>query len=482
MLRSCDQLWIKSKSSLSNSSIVLFHYLEIHRDLSAIEILTAENSDSAALNEMAKQTHVLINSAGPFWKFGEEVIRAAVANGTSHLDISGEAVWAERIQATYNKEAKANGAIVISSCAFDSIPADFGVQFLRQNFDGLVAYVRSHSLHRIEFISGQVFCQIRYSETTVLGVIQRKEHPPVWFNRDLNAYAIPYPGDRLPGTDQSVVDRTQYHEFAVNGRRPARFIYYVQGYGWAANENVEIVEPKKKLTIKCEGPDAGYVGTARLILAAALTLIEEREQIPVAVELLACGRNASFSWTADVHRCGLWKQSVYSNDQETWFKSHSNGRRKLSLKPKSTRQQASLKLTLKDLCVLEFEGKRNEYAKWTNKHGNVTNCFSTSNCRFEVKNGKLFTLHEHKDIGCFNVRNQLDSEWSWTKLRLENLSANCVFEISTKNNYDELFEYDLPTKKSVLPKTTAKPPALSKFSVKTVGSFGLVFAVIFIGL
>ncbi|KAI6212297.1 hypothetical protein M3Y94_00004200 [Aphelenchoides besseyi] len=145
------------------------------------------------------------------------------------------------------------------------------------------------------------------------------------------------------------------------------------------------------------------------------------------------------------------------------------------------KKETVFKLTLKDLCVLEFEGKGSEYAKWTDKHGKVTNCFSIAACRFEVKNGKLYTLHDHMDLDCFNVRNQLDSEWSWTKVRLEN-SINCRFEITTKGKYDEAFEYELPTTKSVLPKTTAKPSSLSKFSVKTVESFGLILAVVFIGL
>ncbi|KAI6243333.1 Sacchrp-dh-NADP domain-containing protein [Aphelenchoides fujianensis] len=330
-------------------------------DLSRIEVIIADSSDDAALDALAKQTRVIVNAAGPFWKFGEHVIRAAVRNGTSHLDISGEAVWAERMQVTYNREAKESGSIVISSCAFDSIPADLGVQFLRQQFPGTVAYAECF----VKFDIPRGYSFNFGTLETVLRVVERGDRvdefraqlmpepieqplvkppkrPPVWRNRSLNGYAIPYPGDRLPGADDSVVERTQYHEATVNGRRPipvsiyaldgtwaearakhlwfgvmvgavrrpacfrfvlnhpklaslgtfttegpkremvkkARFTYFVQGYGWPTEEPQVDQPPTTKLTVRCDGPDAGYVGTARLILASAMTILEERDQMP----------------------------------------------------------------------------------------------------------------------------------------------------------------------------------------------------------
>jgi short subunit dehydrogenase-like uncharacterized protein len=39
---------------------------------------------------LARQTRLIINVVGPYRLYGEAVVKAAVENGTSHVDISGE--------------------------------------------------------------------------------------------------------------------------------------------------------------------------------------------------------------------------------------------------------------------------------------------------------------------------------------------------------------------------------------------------------
>jgi short subunit dehydrogenase-like uncharacterized protein len=43
----------------------------------------------------------------------------------------------EKVQLEYHKAAEEKGVYIISSCGFDSIPADLGVVFLRNTFEGL---------------------------------------------------------------------------------------------------------------------------------------------------------------------------------------------------------------------------------------------------------------------------------------------------------------------------------------------------------
>jgi len=66
---------------------------------------------------MARQAEVVLNCVGPYLLWGgEEVVRACVAEGTHHLDLSGEPQFLEVMQLKYNKEAEETGAYVIGAC------------------------------------------------------------------------------------------------------------------------------------------------------------------------------------------------------------------------------------------------------------------------------------------------------------------------------------------------------------------------------
>jgi short subunit dehydrogenase-like uncharacterized protein len=51
-------------------------------------------------------------------------VKAAIKNGTHHLDSSGEAGYALTLFNKYNEKAKESLSIVVPCCGFDSIPAD----------------------------------------------------------------------------------------------------------------------------------------------------------------------------------------------------------------------------------------------------------------------------------------------------------------------------------------------------------------------
>lgn len=49
----------------------------------------------------------------------------------------------ESMQLNYNSQAAENGVYVIGSCGFDSIPADMGVLYTRDQFKGMNTRVHS---------------------------------------------------------------------------------------------------------------------------------------------------------------------------------------------------------------------------------------------------------------------------------------------------------------------------------------------------
>ncbi|KAF6173535.1 hypothetical protein GIB67_042665 [Kingdonia uniflora] len=94
-----------------------------------ISIITADVSDPSSLKELCSKTKLVLNCVGPFRLYGEPVVRACVEAGCDYLDICGEPEFMERMEAEYHEKAVESGALVISACGYDSIPAEIGLIF-----------------------------------------------------------------------------------------------------------------------------------------------------------------------------------------------------------------------------------------------------------------------------------------------------------------------------------------------------------------
>lgn len=108
----------------------------LEADFSQIPIIEADIKDEESLKRMAQRAKIIINCCGPYRFYGEPIVKACVENGTHQVDVSGEPQYIEKMQLEYHKAAQEKGVYIISTCGFDSIPADLGVVFLQQKFDG----------------------------------------------------------------------------------------------------------------------------------------------------------------------------------------------------------------------------------------------------------------------------------------------------------------------------------------------------------
>ncbi|WP_348654119.1 saccharopine dehydrogenase NADP-binding domain-containing protein, partial [uncultured Psychrobacter sp.] len=98
---------------------------------SKVDIIIANSKDSASLDEMTKQTQVIISTVGPYLKYGEPLIKSCAENGTDYVDLTGEAIFIKDMMDKYQDTAKQSGARIVNSCGFDSIPSDLGVYFMQ---------------------------------------------------------------------------------------------------------------------------------------------------------------------------------------------------------------------------------------------------------------------------------------------------------------------------------------------------------------
>ncbi|AMN66440.1 saccharopine dehydrogenase NADP-binding domain-containing protein [Psychrobacter sp. P11G5] len=97
-----------------------------------VDIIVANSNDDASLDEMTKQTQVIISTVGPYLKYGEPLIKSCTKNGTDYVDLTGEAIFIKDMMDKYQDDAKKSGARIVNSCGFDSIPSDLGVYFTQQ--------------------------------------------------------------------------------------------------------------------------------------------------------------------------------------------------------------------------------------------------------------------------------------------------------------------------------------------------------------
>ena len=96
---------------------------------SKVDIIIANSKDPVSLNNMTKQTQVIISTVGPYLKYGEPLIKSCAENGTDYVDLTGEAIFIKDMMDKYQDTAKQSGARIVNSCGFDSIPSDLGVYF-----------------------------------------------------------------------------------------------------------------------------------------------------------------------------------------------------------------------------------------------------------------------------------------------------------------------------------------------------------------
>jgi short subunit dehydrogenase-like uncharacterized protein len=94
-----------------------------------LQLLTADVNDAASLRAVAESTKVVITTVGPYILYGEPLVAACAAAGTDYVDLTGEPEFVDRMWLEHHETARRNGARIVHSCGFDSIPYDLGALF-----------------------------------------------------------------------------------------------------------------------------------------------------------------------------------------------------------------------------------------------------------------------------------------------------------------------------------------------------------------
>jgi short subunit dehydrogenase-like uncharacterized protein len=98
-------------------------------ELTSPRWLVADVTRPETLPPLCKDTHVLINCAGPFTDLGEPVVIQAALNGVHYLDTANELGYVYRMR-SYDALARQNGAAIVPACGFEVTLADCAASVL----------------------------------------------------------------------------------------------------------------------------------------------------------------------------------------------------------------------------------------------------------------------------------------------------------------------------------------------------------------
>jgi short subunit dehydrogenase-like uncharacterized protein len=99
-----------------------------------VPIVIGDALDPAAMRAIASRTRAVCTTAGPYARYGSELVAACAESGTHYCDLTGEVQWMRRMIDAHHERARATGARIVHTCGFDSIPSDLGTWATQQAF------------------------------------------------------------------------------------------------------------------------------------------------------------------------------------------------------------------------------------------------------------------------------------------------------------------------------------------------------------
>lgn len=89
-----------------------------------LEVRPAALEDRDALRHAFGDCAAVVSCAGPFARYGEPVVRAAVETGTHYVDTTGEQAHIARVYERWDDAARAAEVVLMPAAGFDYVPGD----------------------------------------------------------------------------------------------------------------------------------------------------------------------------------------------------------------------------------------------------------------------------------------------------------------------------------------------------------------------
>ena len=117
---------------------------ELKKELSLdVDIFIAESNDEKALDNITKNTKVVLSTAGPFHRYSSNLVKSCVKNSSDYVDITGEFFWIREMIDLHHEEASSKGVIHMPECVYDSVTFYLGTYLSSTKIKETIKRIRS---------------------------------------------------------------------------------------------------------------------------------------------------------------------------------------------------------------------------------------------------------------------------------------------------------------------------------------------------
>ncbi|KAF8840367.1 NAD(P)-binding protein [Paxillus ammoniavirescens] len=97
---------------------------EYSKSLADVPIFVVDVANHDELDTVVQRARVVINTVGPYWRWGTPVVQACVRHGRHYVDLTGEAYWVKDIIFEFDYAATKTGSVIVPCAGLDSVPSD----------------------------------------------------------------------------------------------------------------------------------------------------------------------------------------------------------------------------------------------------------------------------------------------------------------------------------------------------------------------
>jgi len=156
----------------------------------------ASLDDRDALRHVLGDCAAVINCAGPFMRYGEPVVRAAVETGTHYVDTTGEQPFMQFIYERLDDAAKAAEVAVVPAVGFDYVPGDLISALAARGVEPLSEVVIAYAAQGFAATRGTLHSGLEMLRSGGLEYRDGSLRPVGWRPRRVN-FTFPAPIGRL---------------------------------------------------------------------------------------------------------------------------------------------------------------------------------------------------------------------------------------------------------------------------------------------
>ena len=96
----------------------------LSNELGGLETAVADATDPASVKGLLEPGDVIVATVGPFTRFGDPAVEAAIAAGAFYLDSTGESGFIRRVFEHYGPRAEKSGAGLVTAFGYDWVPGN----------------------------------------------------------------------------------------------------------------------------------------------------------------------------------------------------------------------------------------------------------------------------------------------------------------------------------------------------------------------